>query len=579
MDWMYLFYFLLALVLFFGAKSTGRGQWNEEYTSLKQTKNLLGITALGIALHHMAQKTCAPWHAAGNIVHGMDPFVPIGYLFVAVFLFCSGLGLYKSFKTKPDYLKGFFRRRILPIVIAFYLSEFIYTGIRLLMGERMNLTKILWYLSGLHMANFNAWYVIVIPFFYLVFWAAFRFCKHEGTAIFWVFAFTLAYTVFGAFIDHQEDWWMRGEWWYNSIILFPVGLLFGKFEKQITRFFRKGYWFWLLLSFAGIFLLFQQSEWLNNTVWGYYGEYGDRLKVQHRLMSAGGQWVVCLFYVTFCFLLMMKVRLGNKVTAWLGSVTLEFYLMHGIFVELFGYSFLDMRKSLVYIRNVPLFILTVLSCSVIATILFRLLLKLITGPLQKGKQQGTPREKGRFRAFLKERKRRKEAAAEKAGPLRKLLAPGMLVLLMTGFYLFLTSGGNGRNRVMNGMEIHIPEDYVSGYTDTRYAVWKYEGKNRQLPNLILDAEIRDGKARHFRTADEVLAECDWMTETELYINPNGVRMVRGFADYDGNRERRYYIETKEAVMLMCMKENEYYYSKEDCEEIMLRVADSVRPVN
>ena len=70
-----------------------------------------------------------------------------------------------------------------------------------------------------------------------------------------------------------------------------------------------------------------------------------------------------------------------------------------------------------------------------------------------------------------------------------------------------------------------------------------------------------------------------MTETELYINPNGIRMVRGFADYDGNRERRYYIETKEAVMLMCMKENESYYSKEDCEEIMLRVADSVRPVN
>ena len=166
MDWMYLFYFLLALVLFFGAKSTGRGQWNEEYTSLKQTKILQGITALGIALHHMAQKTCAPWHPTAFTVHGLDVFVPVGYLFVAVFLFCSGLGLYKSFKTKPDYLKGFFRRRILPIIIAFYLSEFIYTGIRLIMGERMNLITILWSLSGLHMANFNAWYVVVIPFFF-----------------------------------------------------------------------------------------------------------------------------------------------------------------------------------------------------------------------------------------------------------------------------------------------------------------------------------------------------------------------------------------------------------------------------
>ena len=576
MDWMYLFYFLLALVLFFGAKSTGRGQWNEEYTSLKQTKILQGITALGIALHHMAQKTCAPWHPTAFTVHGLDVFVPVGYLFVAVFLFCSGLGLYKSFKTKPDYLKGFFRRRILPIIIAFYLSEFIYTGIRLIMGERMNLITILWYLSGLHMANFNAWYVVVIPFFYLAFWAAFRFCRHEGTAIFWIFVFTLAYTVLGAFIDHQDDWWMRGEWWYNSILLFPLGLLFGKFEKQVTRFLRKGYWFWLLLSFAGIFLLFQQSEWLNNTVWGYYGEYGDRLKVQHRLMSAGGQWVVSLFYVAFCFLLMMKVRLGNKVLAWLGGVTLEFYLMHGVFVELFSFNFLDIAKSAYYIRKVPLYIAAVLASSVIATLLFRGTLRALTAPLRN---QGKPLHGDRLRSFKKEWKRRKAEAEEKAGPFRKLLIPGIVVLSMLGFYLLLTSGGNERVRVMNGVEFRIPENFVRGYTDTRYVVWKYEGTDKKLSNLVLDAEIRDGKARHFKTVEEVQAECDWMTEAELYVNPNGVRMIRGFAEYDGDRERRYYIETNEAVMLMCMKENERYNNPEDCESALLQVAESARRVH
>ena len=374
MDWTYLIYFSLGLLFFFGAKGAGRGKWNEEYTSLKQTKILQGITVLGIALHHMAQKTCAPWHPQIYAVHGLDPFIPMGYMLVGVFLFCSALGLYKSFKTKPDYLKkGFFRRRILPIVIAYYLSEIIYTIIRLLMGEQMDLTKILWYLSGLHMANFNAWYLIVIPFFYLAFWAAFRFCRHEGTAIFWVFVFTLGYTVLGAFIDHQDDWWMRGEWWYNSIILFPLGLLFGKFEKPVTRFFRKGYWLWLVFFFAGFFLLFQQSEWLINNRWGYYGEWGDPLKVQHRLMSAGIQWVVAIFYVAVCFLLMMKVKFGNKALAWLGAVTLDFYLMHGIYVELFGYNFLDISKSIIYIKNVALYVAVVLACSVAATLLFRLL--------------------------------------------------------------------------------------------------------------------------------------------------------------------------------------------------------------
>ena len=174
MDWMYLVYFLLAVVLFFGAKYAGRGKWNEDYTSLGPTKVLQGIAALLIAFHHMSQKTCAPWHPSETIVHGLDVFVPMGYMLVGIFLFCSGMGLYKSFKSKPGYLNGFFRRRVLPIIIAFYLSEFIYTAIRLAMGEPMDFKTILWYLSGLHMANFNAWYVVILPFFYMAFWAAFR---------------------------------------------------------------------------------------------------------------------------------------------------------------------------------------------------------------------------------------------------------------------------------------------------------------------------------------------------------------------------------------------------------------------
>ncbi len=104
MDWMYLVYFLLGIVLFFGARAYKRGEWNEEYTSLPQTKALLGFSALGVALHHLAQKSCAPWHPQWYIVHGLDVFVDMGFLFVAVFLFCSGLGLYKRWKTKPNYL-------------------------------------------------------------------------------------------------------------------------------------------------------------------------------------------------------------------------------------------------------------------------------------------------------------------------------------------------------------------------------------------------------------------------------------------------------------------------------------------
>lgn len=374
MDQMYLVYFLLGALLCFGARGCGRKEWNEDYTSLKQAKALQGVMVLGVALHHMAQKTCAPWHPRAFIVHGLDFFVPIGYLFVAVFLFCSGFGLYKSWKTKPDYLRHFLRRRILPLVIAFYLSEAVYTAVRLAVGEKMDAAKILWYLSGLRMANYNSWYLIVIPFFYLAFYFAFRFCRKEGTAIGWVFLFTLGYTLLGACIDHQDVWWMRGEWWYNSILLFPLGLVFGKYEARITAFFKKGWAVWLILSFAAVFALYRLSELTTGEWWGYYGENSlDRLKVIHRLGSAASQWLVCAAFTAFCFLLLMKVRLGNGLLSLLGSVTLEFYLMHGIFVDLFGYDFAGVARSAVYIKNVPLYMLTVLACSALATALFHFL--------------------------------------------------------------------------------------------------------------------------------------------------------------------------------------------------------------
>ena len=125
-----LIYFLLGILLCYGARLYPRGVFNEESTSREQTKALTGIMTMGVMLHHLAQKTSAPWLPPSRIVPGLELFPSFGYPPVAVFLFCSGLGLYKSLRCKKDYLKHFVRRRIVPVVIAFYLSEFVYTGVR-----------------------------------------------------------------------------------------------------------------------------------------------------------------------------------------------------------------------------------------------------------------------------------------------------------------------------------------------------------------------------------------------------------------------------------------------------------------
>lgn len=379
MDWLYLFYALLATLLVYRAKVYGPKEWNEECFSHKQTKALLGFTALCIFLHHAGQKTAAPWHEWRYIVHGLDVFIPYGYFFVALFLFCSGFGLYKSLKSKKDYLRHFIRRRILPVVIAFYISEIIFTVVRLLMGQKMNFGQILIYLSGAQLANFNAWYAVAIPFFYLLFWFAFRFVKKDGLSLLIVWLGTLLYTLLGVFVDHN-DWLMTGEWWYNSIWLFPMGLMFGRFEISLTKAAKKLWPLFTVLAILGTVAFTDLAVKATDSWWGYYGEtWFDPLKIPHRLMCCGMQWIASFSFVCAVFLLMMKVKLGNPVLSFLGSMTLEFYLIHGLFLELFGYSFLDLVKPLNYIKNVPLYLCVTLPCSILAA----LILKGLLAPINK----------------------------------------------------------------------------------------------------------------------------------------------------------------------------------------------------
>ena len=94
-------------ILLFKAKFFTKGTWNDEVLSLNQTKSILGFCAIGIVFHHLAQKTCAPWLNQEVIVHGLDFFLNLGHLFVALFFFYSGFGLFKSLKLKENYLKRF----------------------------------------------------------------------------------------------------------------------------------------------------------------------------------------------------------------------------------------------------------------------------------------------------------------------------------------------------------------------------------------------------------------------------------------------------------------------------------------
>ena len=367
----YIIYPLLLAALLIGSKVAGRGKWNEEAFSLDQMKMLQGFIAVLIMFHHCGQKTCASWLDKRYVVPGLEFFVPIGFVLVAFFTFCSGYGLYKSFKNKKDYLKGsFITHRILPVILIGYAVAMIFLLVRFLLGE--DLAKgnmLLWYVLGLKLANPNGWYVIVIPFFYLCFFLAFRYIKNEKNALFAVLIFTVAFQLLGASLDHN-DWWMRGEWWYNSVHLFVVGIWFAKNEDKILPVIRKRYVLFLVLGLISIIPLYILSEFLKG-VFSYYGEYWNAPHLMlRRCVCLLGEMAFSSAVVFTAFIISMKVKIGNGFLKLMGKITLEFYLIHGLYAELFCHHFDDTLKSF-YIRNNLLYVLVVFVLGLASALLLR----------------------------------------------------------------------------------------------------------------------------------------------------------------------------------------------------------------
>ena len=167
---------------------------------------------------------------------------------------------------------------------------------RLLVGEKIDGQGALLYLTSIKLCNPNTWYVIVLPFFCLAFFLAFKFIKKDGIAVAAVVAFVVGYQLVGTAIDHN-DLWIRGEWWWNCVHLFPIGMLFAKFEDKIVPHLKKYYWVYLIIAVAAVYPLYLYSRHLCD-VFGYYGEnWGAPDVVLRRRISLLGEMLVTTDFV------------------------------------------------------------------------------------------------------------------------------------------------------------------------------------------------------------------------------------------------------------------------------------------
>ena len=341
----------------------GRTRFHEDSASLDVTKSVRGIAATGVILHHISQES-AFQQAGGPDGSGViQAFCNIGYLFVAVFFFWSGFGLIKSLESKPGYLDGFFKKRVLRVlIIPFYVSVILYAPLHLLSGDKMPAAQWVCNFLGVTMMNEYAWYPIVAAILYMAFCLIFRKVKGDAPRFILMAAVILllglVFCVNGHFAwwAGEKNWWLTrlgwakakwwmymkifwlsGEWWVNSCPAFLVGMLFARYEEGIRAWFARAYWAKLVLLAlltAALSALSAFGQWK----FGYWTEFsGKGPGIVDKLVTCLLQIPQPVIVVVLMFAVMLKYHASNPVTRFMGKLSLETYMMNLMALSVFRF--------------------------------------------------------------------------------------------------------------------------------------------------------------------------------------------------------------------------------------------------
>ena len=325
---LFLFPMGIVIILMWGAKLQRKGEYYEEAWSVNQSKALQAVAALMIILHHTVQSiTNYGWIPKGPITNSF------GILFTSIFFFFSGFGLYKSYKTKEHYLDGFLKKRLPKILIPFMVANIMYL-IFVPRGRVNELRHVFTSILGFTLLNANAWFVVEILFLYIAFYVCMKKSSTERIALIKITVFTIILVAFSLLLRHDSSvingHWFMGEWWYNTTLIFVLGLFVAKNEEKIKHVMMKWYRILMPVFFpvlVGWFILEEHVL----VRFGYYQEWENHPGYREKFYTLFMQVSLCAIFVFFILLLNLKIEFKNRVLKFLGGISFEIYLIHDIF--------------------------------------------------------------------------------------------------------------------------------------------------------------------------------------------------------------------------------------------------------
>lgn len=239
------------------------------------------------------------------------------------------------------YVKGIFRRRFLSLFAHFDIAVLLFLLMNLALGIKTKTrTTLLAFTTWESIGNSN-WYITAVLCLYLILIVSFLiFRKHHIPGL-------IAMTVLTCGLAFALIKVGKPAWYYNTLILFPLGMWYAYLKKYIDKFVMKNNYIYMLCITVAV----------------------AAFVVGHKYRSAGlpVYWAWASAFMLIVVLASMKIKIGNPALSMLGKHVFSVYILQRIPMTIF--------KRLGLINNNLNYFILCFAATLLMAIVFDALMK------------------------------------------------------------------------------------------------------------------------------------------------------------------------------------------------------------
>ena len=172
---------------------------------------------------------------------------------------------------------------------------------------------------------------------YIAFRLVFGKVKKPLAGILIITGVVLVMMTIGLFSGHSDtgvmSYWFKGEWWYNTIFMFPVGMLYAYKEERINKVIRKAS-VSLLIASSILFIIMDHihKNLISESI--YWTEYHNAPNpILDKLTGLGQETLFELVFLIFVVTFMSRVKIGNPVIKFFGKISLEVIMLNYLLID------------------------------------------------------------------------------------------------------------------------------------------------------------------------------------------------------------------------------------------------------